>query len=497
MMLLKDILIRKKYCDKIAIKFRNNTISYRELFREAENNAIMLKQITSNDIQNIGIFLPNSIQYAVAYFTIALMDKAIVPINIQAKKAEIKSTIEYCELKLIITNEQYKDVIKKFLDDFEYRTVVFSVDDKACDVCGGEKEIFLDTSKSCKSGDENDVAILLHTSGTTSNPKRVMLTHKNLITNIRSNIESLNLTENDKVLIALPMFFGYCNTAQFLTHLYVGASIVIMDGMFMPYMFFKLVQDEKITNFTGVPSMLLMLLNYRNKHKYDISSLKYICFGGGNMPVEKLKQLIETFPSVGFVQTYGQTEASPRVTALLPKDSLRKVGSVGKPIPNVKVRIVDENGQDVAVGETGEIIVNGDNVMKGYYKRPEETAKVIKDGWLYTGDFGRYDEEGYIYLVGRKKNMIISGGLNIYPEEIEELLMCHPAVKEVCVIGENHELLGEIPIAKIVLKENVKDISEGEIKNYCMDNLANYKVPSRIEFVNELPKTATGKIRRY
>jgi long-chain acyl-CoA synthetase len=492
-MYLKDILLGKKNSQKVAIKWKNISIMYEQLFNIVNHNIKLIREIDEVVSDNIGIFLPNSIQYVIAFFTITLMDKVIVPISVQAKKAEIKSTIEYCELKIIITNTQYKDVLKSFLDDSDLMVIIFNLDDGSFIGFGSGLKDFSKKNKINDKISEAEVAILLHTSGTTSSPKRVMLTHKNLITNIRSNIESLKLTENDKTLIALPMLFSYCNTAQFLTHLYIGASIVIMEDLFMPNIFFKLVQDERVTNFTGVPPMMLMLLNYGNKHKYDISSLKYICVGGGKMPVEKLKELIRTFPTVGIVHTYGQTEASPRITALLPEDSLRKVGSVGKPIPNVKVKIVFDKERDEILGEFGEIIVQGDNVMKGYYKRPDETAKVIKDGWLLTGDLGRLDEEGFIYLIGRKKNMIVSGGINIYPEEIEELIMCHPAVNEVCVIREEHELLGEVPIAKIVLKEDAK-ISEGELKNYCMDNLANYKVPSKVEFVDELPKTATGKI---
>lgn len=493
-MLLKDILIEKKDSNKVAIKQSKKEITYKQLFNCAESIAKLIKD-SQIKTANIGIFLPNSIEYAIVYFAITFLDRVIVPIAIQAKEVEIKSIIDFCELNLIITNSKYKDILKKFIDDLEYEINIFNIDDKSFDKAGVGSKNF-DICMSDKQITENSVAIMLRTSGTTSNPKLVMLTHKNLISNVKSNIESLKFTEEDKTLVALPMFFGYCNTAQFLTHLFVGASIVIMDVMFMPNIFFKLVREERITNFTAVPSMLLMLLSY-NKHKYDISSLRYICFGGSNMPIEKLKQLVKVFPSVGFVQTYGQTEASPRVTALLPDDMLRKIGSVGKPIPNVKVRIVNENGEDTGVGETGEIIVHGDNVMKGYYKRPEETAKVIKEGWLYTGDLARYDDEGYIYLLGRKKNMIIRGGVNIYPEEIEEILMCHPSVKEVCVYGESHELLGEALVAMVVLKNDTEEVNEGLLTNYCMDKLANYKVPDRIEFVKELPKTVTGKIRRY
>lgn len=189
----------------------------------------------------------------------------------------------------------------------------------------------------------HDVAIMLHTSGTTSNPKRVMLTHSNLISNAESNIQSLKLTEHDKALIALPMVFGYCNCAQFLTHLYLGSTIVILDSFFFPKKFFRIVETEKITIYTAVPSMLLMLLEYRYSQLHDFSSLRYICFGGGKMPVDKLRILIKKYPSIGFVQTYGQTECSPRVTALLPEDALRKIGSVGKAIPNINIKIVDEN----------------------------------------------------------------------------------------------------------------------------------------------------------
>lgn len=213
------------------------------------------------------------------------------------------------------------------------------------------------------------------------------------------------------------------------------------------------------------------------------------------MPVEKLRELITSFPEIGFVQTYGQTEASPRITCLLPEDSLRKIGSVGKPIPGVQVAIVDDTGTPVEPGQPGEIIVHGKNVMKGYYKKPENTEKAIQNGWLHTGDIGRYDDEGYIYLVGRKKNIIISGGINIYPEEVEEMLLSHPAVKEACVTGVNHEWLGEVPIAKVVLHEG-ESISVNALINYCCENLSGYKVPERISIVDSLPKTYTGKMKR-
>ena len=303
----------------------------------------------------------------------------------------------------------------------------------------------------------------------------------------------LAFTNNDKTLISIPMYFGYCNTAQFLTQVYLGSSIYIYDGLFMPNVFFKIVQEEKITNFTAVPSILLMILNYRYHDKYDISSLKYIFFGGSSIPKQKLSLIMDKFSTIGFVQTYGQTEASPRITALLPCDAYRKLGSVGKPIKNVNVSIRDDAGNEVAQGQVGEVAVKGPNVMKGYYKREDITEQTIIDGWLYTGDLGFLDNEGYLYLTGRKKNMIISGGINIYPEEIEEILLLHQNVLEVCVLSESHPLLGEVPIAKIVLrdKQYVPDF-----KKYCEDKLAAYKIPTKFYFVDELEKTYNGKIKR-
>lgn len=213
------------------------------------------------------------------------------------------------------------------------------------------------------------------------------------------------------------------------------------------------------------------------------------------MSVTKIEELVKRFPSIGFIQTYGQTECSPRVTALLPSDALKKIGSVGKPIPNVQIKICDENGKAADFYEKGEILVNGDNVMKGYYKRDEITCSVKIDSWLHTGDIGYLDEEGYLYLVGRKKNIIISGGINIYPEEIEQMLMNYGGVKESYVYGIEHDILGEVPVAEIVLKDD-EFLNVNEILNFCKERLAPYKVPKKIKVVKSLEKTYNGKIKR-
>ncbi|MGN6713639.1 class I adenylate-forming enzyme family protein [Anaerocolumna jejuensis] len=492
-MFVFDLLSKLSNSTTIALKQSDNSLTYGELYEKSKSLSQHLSNSISEESLTVALCLPNSINYAVAYFGVLFSKRVIVPIGTQAKELEILSTIEYCEADMIITDLTHKEFICNCLEHYCKKIFLCIIETSEIILIHENIDFVKKSNYLIQTGNEDDVAIMLHTSGTTSNPKRVMLTHKNLISNVKSNVASLNLTVDDRVLIALPMFFGYCNTAQFLTHIYLGASMVILDSVFLPKQFFQIVEKEKITNFTGVPSMLLMLLDYRYSDNYDFGSLRYICFGGGKMPVEKLKKLIEKYPSIGFVQTYGQTECSPRATALLPDDSIRKMGSVGKPIPDVNVQVFDENDNPVPHNKIGEIVVNGNNTMKGYYKQPEISKETKRNGWLHTGDLGYFDGEGYLYLTGRLKNIIISGGINIYPEEIEQLLLQHECVDDICVFGEEHEMMGEVPVAKIVLKS---DISTVELRKFCSENLANYKVPVRFDIVNSLPKTYNGKTKR-
>lgn len=493
-MFIYNLLEHQKENNKIAIKHGDKKITYRQWYENSKRLSEILKSNITKNTLNIALFFPNSINYAIAYFAIQFLGKVIVPIGVQAKQPEITSTLEYCEIDIAITDTAHLEFVTNIVNEYKHRVVIYNIHTDKLFEGDADKDFISKSDMVEFKCSEDDVAIMLHTSGTTNNPKRVMLTHSNLINNIESNIQSLKLTLNDKVLIAMPMFFGYCNTAQFLTHLYLGASMVILDSVFLPKQFFQIVERERVTNFTGVPSMLLMLLDYRYANNYDYSSLRYICFGGGQMPVEKLKLLIEKYPSIGFVQTYGQTECSPRVTALLPDYALSKIGSVGTPIPNVKIQIVNENGESLTRNQIGEITVNGANTMKGYYKQPKITQQTIQHEWVYTGDLGYIDDDGFLYLTGRIKNIIISGGINIYPEEIEQILLQYNNVTDVCVVSAEHPLLGEIPIAKLVLKS---PISANELKEYCSDKLADYKIPVRFEILDELPKTYNGKTKRF
>lgn len=484
---IKDILKRQSDNDCVAITYKNNSITYAELYAKVKMHEENLKRVKHN--RNVGIFFNNSIDYVIGYFLVAFSDDVIIPIEDSIKENTLKSIIIYCEISMIVTNNENYEQLVFMLNNFKYKIDIYNVDTKECTCFGGENKIVQGYE------DEDDVAIMLHTSGTTSDPKKVMLTNENLVANVESNIASLGITERDICLIVLPMFFGYCNSSQFLSHLYLGAKIVIYDSVFAPRKFLQMIDKERCTNTTCVPSMLFLVIKSCKRENFDLSSLRYLCFGGGIMPVEMLKKIIAFFDQTGIIQTYGQTEASPRVTCLLPKDTERKIGSVGKAIPNVCVDVWGKDDMPVKTGDIGEIVVKGPNVMKGYYKKPDITANTLRNGWLHTGDLGKFDDEGYLYIVGRIKNIIISGGLNIYPEEIEDVLINHPQIKEVVVVAEKHEVLGEVPVAKIVLKEG-EACGRTEIMEYCLKMLPSNKVPSRVVFCESLDKTYTGKIKR-
>ncbi len=490
---ISDILMYQKDGKKVCIIYGEQKITYEELL---QNSKALLKDFTQEQLgNNVGILLPNSIDYAISYFAILLRGKTIIPIPYYSKSNEIESNIKYCELNTIITDEEGYEKLKTLTIEeaaFSYKIQVLIMPERKVEVINPQGDFLCN-----KLSDENsDVAIMLHTSGTTSNPKRVMLTHNGLLRNINSNVKSLDLKEDDVCLISLPMCFGYCNTSQFLTHLYIGGSMVILDSIFTAKSFFKCVQTNRITNFTAVPTMLKILDSFSKVDEYDISSLRYLCFGGGNVSVDLIDSISKKLKTVGVVQTYGQTEAGPRVTALLPEDYEARRDSVGKTIPDVEVKIVDDDGVECEEAEIGNIIVKSPAVMKGYYKNEEATRNALINGWLYTGDMGHVID-GFLYLNGRKKNMIICGGLNIYPEEIEEVFQMIEGVQASKVYGIPDDVWGEIPIADIMLVEGYEfEAVKKRLLEIAKQKLSDYKIPKAIHKVDNFERTYTGKIKR-
>jgi long-chain acyl-CoA synthetase len=342
---------------------------------------------------------------------------------------------------------------------------------------------------------QEDPAILMYTGGTTGVSKGVMLTHANLVANITQIGEWLQRPEGrqDRVLVVLPMFHSYGMTAA-LGYALASGSACILVPKFDAKEVLKLIQKHKPTSFPGVPTIYTALLHDPDISSYDLKSIEFCVSGAAPLPVELLEKF-ETMTGARIVEGYGLTETSP-VTHSNPLNGRRKPGSVGLPYPDTEVRIVDlETAEDLHLGAEGEVLLRGPQVMKGYWNKPEETAAVLKDGWLYTGDIGKMDEEGYLYIVDRKKDMIIAGGFNIYPREIDEILYQHPAVLEACSVGVPDEYRGETVKAFVVLKPG-QTATEQEILEFCKQRLAAYKRPRAVEFLDALPKSTVGKVLR-
>ena len=340
--------------------------------------------------------------------------------------------------------------------------------------------------------DENETAIILYTSGTTGRPKGAMLTHKNIYSNARDVADYLGFSGDDRVVATLPVFHVFALTVVVNAPLLRGATILLVPR-FSPGDIFKITREKEATVFAGVPTMYNFLYQFPEGRKEDFDSIRLSISGGASLPVALLHNFEEKF-DVRISEGYGLSESSP-VTCFNPTDRERIPGSIGTNITNVENKVVDELGNEVPDGEVGELIVRGPNVMKGYYKMPEETAAALRDGWLYTGDLARRDEDGYFYIVDRKKDLVIVGGYNVYPREVEEVLFEHRDVVEAAVIGVPDPDFGEAVHAFVVLKDGVKEDIES-LESYCKKRLAKYKVPKQFEFLNELPKNTTGKILR-
>ena len=346
--------------------------------------------------------------------------------------------------------------------------------------------------------DENDIAAFLYTSGTTGFPKGVMLSHRNLISNAEACMEAIDVTQRDKVLLFLPLFHAFSFTVCVLLPVCAGASIVLLASVKPFSKVIKSIIRDRITLFVAVPAVYNILAK-KNLPLFAKALMKILvkiklCFSGAAaLPEATLLEFEKRF-KIPLLEGYGLTEASP-VVSVNPLKGIRKPASVGLPIPGIEVSVVAEDGAELPQGEIGELIVKGPNVMKGYFNKPEETNAVLKDGWLFTGDIVRIDADGYIFIVDRKKDLIVVDGMNIYPREIEDVVWRHPAVEECSMVGIPDGKGSEVTYLFIKKKENVF-VDDKEINGYLKGRIARFKIPRKIRFIEEFPKTATGKIKK-
>jgi long-chain acyl-CoA synthetase len=438
---------------------------------------------------HVSIMLPRSLAYVVAYFAALARGAVVVPLGPELTEREVAADIAYCDVEFAICNSRTAIRHPQGIATLCADTV--PVDGSLGSPANSDGFSILEESIS--SIDCSAPALMLHTSGSISRPKRVVLSHANLTSNALAHAASIDARDRDRVLIALPMHFGYCNTAQLLAHIGTGGTLVFAPEGFSPAAFCRSVERYAVTTTTLVPAMMYAIDSHDDLQSHNLSSLRCITFGGGHTNPGLLRRLAARLPDVDFIQTYGQTEAGPRVTTR--RRSEKKPHSVGLPIPGVRISIRDNGDRELDCGQEGEVCVRSPGVMLGYYKRPEETAAVLSDGWLHTGDLGYISPEGELELVGRLRNMIIRAGVNIYVEQIEEFLIGHPAIAEVAVTSEPHELQGEVPVALLVPSSR-GPVDDGELLSFCRTGLASYKIPIRFEWVSALPRTYNGKIAR-
>ncbi len=353
----------------------------------------------------------------------------------------------------------------------------------------------------CIRVEEDDPFVIFYTSGTTGVPRGALYTHRRKMEDTRLFASGLTLEYGNRELMAIPLFHVAGASYLFAFFFSAAVNIIYAPRSFDPATFLQMIQDERVTDIHIVPTHLVSMLGLPEIRKYDLGTLKRIWYAGSPMPVEVLKKGMDLFGPV-FIQAYGQSESGPLVSSLSrrahmvtdePPVTQKILASCGQPCPGVQVRIVDANDRDVALGEVGEIVVKSKSLMREYWRRPNETENAIKNGWLYTADLGYYDETGNIYLVDRKKDMIITGGENVYPREVEEVLYQHPAVEEAAVIGIADPYWVEIVHAVVVLKKGAS-VDEKEIMDFCKEKLARYKAPKSVDFLKTLPKNPQGKI---
>ncbi len=493
----------QKSGSRTAYVFQDKETSYKELYDAVTKFASGLHKLGVKKGDHVALLVGNSPYFIVGLYGAMHAGATVIPINSLYTPDEISYIIQNGDVKAIIALDLLLPVMEQLANKLPSVEHII--------VCPTSQEINDQTSllqnekmksftKVLSFGDlafpvpaieEEDTAVILYTSGTTGKPKGAMLTHRNLYSNARDVASYLQYSENDKVIAALPMVHVFCLTVALNAPLISGATVLIMPK-FSPSEVFRISRTYEATVFAGVPTMYNFLLQYPDGEVTDLQTLRLCLSGGASMPVALLENFEKKF-NVIVSEGYGLSEASP-VTCFNPLDRPRKAGSIGTNIVNVENKVVNELGEEVPVGEVGELIVRGPNVMKGYYKMPEDTAATIRDSWLYTGDLAKMDEEGYFYIVDRKKDLIIVGGYNVYPREVEEVLYGHSSVVEAVVLGVPDDNFGEAVKAYVVPKD--PSLTEEELLAYCKEHLAKYKVPAAIEFLEELPKNTTGKILR-
>ncbi|MFD3401256.1 long-chain fatty acid--CoA ligase [Kribbella sp. NPDC058693] len=475
------------YPDHPAIRLDDDVLRYTDLDNAAARMVTLLREYGVRPGDRVGLMLPNVPEFAIVFFGILRAGGVAVPMNPLLKRREVEYYLADSGARVLFGWHEVAAEAEAGAKAADAQLIAVAPQEFRALV--GERE-----PAELVSRDGDDTAVILYTSGTTGRPKGAELTHAGLNTNQAVTARTLTKVGPDDVVMGcLPLFHVFGLTCGLNSAIANGATLTLIPR-FSPAKALEVIQRDKVTVFEGVPTMYAAMLGVPNRDEYDVSTLRTCVSGGAALPVEVLRGFEQAFGCI-ILEGYGLSETSP-VASFNHPDAVRKPGSIGTPIEGVRMRVVDENRTPVQPGEIGEIQIGGHNVMKSYWNKPDETAATIDaDGWLSTGDMARQDEDGYFFIVDRKKDLLIRGGYNVYPREVEEVLYEHPAVAEAAVVGIPHASLGEEIGAAIALKDGAS-ATPAELREFVKGRIAAYKYPRAVWIVDELPKGPTGKIQR-
>lgn len=485
--------------EKTVLSHMGRKTSYGDILRRSTGLASALRGFGLKKGDRVIIALENSAEYIVAYFGVILAGCVTVPISPATPAPGCFRIISDCSPKAIISGPALLKSLERHNAPCPVLFILVNGNLDAAVPPGTLLTSFEECSaqsggKPLLAMTDGDLASIIYTSGTTGAPKGVMLSHRNLSANTGSIVEYLGLTGADSIMVVLPFHYSYGNSLL-LTHISSGGTLVVENNLIYPNVMLERLNSEQVTGFAGVPSTFAILCHRSNFKSSQFPHLRYITQAGGPMPHAMAYEILKTVPHSKLYIMYGQTEASARLSYLPPEDLHRKHGSIGKAIPGVRLEVLNEKNEPVKPGETGEIAASGENIMMGYWQNPQDTEKTVRGGRLFTGDMATVDEEGYIYIISRKSDMIKSGAHRIAPREIEEVMLEHDAVLEAAVVGRPDQILGESICAFVVLKDGHK-CTENELMRLCASSLPPYKTPKKICFSPSLPKTQSGKIKK-
>jgi len=495
----------KKYPDKEAFICGEQRFTYKEINDLSDNLALNLINRGLKRHERVTVFLDNSVETVIALFGILKAGAAFVIVNGALKSTKLSYIINDSGSKFLISQSSKTKVVneafKTISDDCQFVLIGDRkiIDNTLADVSHDWNDFLVSPNEpvSFPRIIDSDLATLIYTSGSTGDPKGVISSHHNMISAARSIVQYIENRPDDIIIDTLPLSFDY-GLYQVIMSVLFGGTVVIEPSFMFPIKILQTIEREKVTGFPIVPTIVAFLLNMPSFAKFNLSSLRYMSNTGSALPVNHIQKLKELFPQVKMFSMYGLTECK-RVSYLPPEDLERKPGSVGLPMPNCEVFVVDENGNELPAGENGELVIRGSNVMRGYWNSPELTAQTYGEGklpgekLLYSGDVFRKDEEGYLYFVGRKDDLIKTKGERVSPKEIENILCHHDSVADAAVIGVPDPMLGSAIKAYIVTK-SPNSLEQKDILKHCKENMEIFMVPKYVEFIDELPKTPNGKI---